>query len=326
MQKNFNETLDGLLIEAPSSIAVAISGGADSFALLSLAQDWAKKNKCALHAFTVDHKLRKESTAETKKVAAWCKKNKIDHTVLNWTGAKPKTGIQDAARNARRSLLFTACAKKNIPVLLMAHHADDQAETLLMRLQRGSGLLGMTGIQPYTYDHASNVSLLRPLLNIRRKELRNYAVKKKLPFIDDPSNDDENFERVKLRKILTQLPELADGAIKTVERLTRVDWALMTTASNHFNKHAETAGKGLWLPASFFALFEDELCLRVAEQAIHTLDADSDIPLTGLEQLIERMKKDGFKGQTLAGCAIAPKVWKKRKGFLFSPAPKRRKA
>lgn len=324
MQKQFNATLDDLLIEQPKIIAVAISGGADSFALLHMAQKWAQDKKITLQAMTVDHRLRRESTAEAEKIGAWCKKNKIAHTILPWTGTKPKTGLQDAARTKRRELLFNACAKKNIPILLMGHQADDQAETLLMRLQRGSGLLGMTGIQPYTYDHTTDMSLLRPLLNMRRVALRKYAVKNKLPFVDDPSNDNPAFERVALRQVLEQLPDLADGVIKTVERLTRVDWAITHTASECFAKHHEKTDTGLWFPLSFFAVFEDEICLRVAEQAIYTLDPDATVPLAGLEQLIEHLKQDGFKGQTLAGCSIRPKTKAKQKGFLFEIAPKRK--
>jgi len=159
---------------------------------------------------------------------------------------------------------------------------------------------------------------------VRRKELRSYAVKKKLPFIDDPSNENDAFERVAVRKVLAQLPQLADGVVKTVERLTRVDWAIMATAMACFLNHRELTDGGVWLPASLFGTFEDEICLRVAEQAIHWIDADADIPLPGLEQLAERLKKPDFKGQTLAGCAVAPKTRQKQKGFLFTAAPARR--
>ncbi len=323
MQEHFNASLNDLLIETPSSIAVALSGGADSFSLLHLAKHWAVEKNIPLVALTVDHRLRRESTEEAEKLHAWCVENKIDHTILTWTDEKPATAIQNTARNKRRQLLFNACAEKNIPVLLMGHQADDQAETFLMRLQRGSGVLGLTGIQPYSYDHATNVSLLRPLLTIRRAALRDYAVEHHLPFIDDPSNDDTAFERVAVRKTLEQLPDLADGVIKTVERLTRVDWALMTTATECFDQHAKRTETGIWLPLSFFTLFEDELCLRVAEQALYTLEPEAYIPLAGLEHLVQDMKQNDFKGQTLAGCRIRPKIRDKLPGFLFEIEPAR---
>lgn len=324
MQQFFDDTLDNLLIEKPETIAIAFSGGADSFALLHLAHIWAQKNDIALHALTVDHRLRADSTSEAEKMGAWCKENNIDHTILPWLDDKPCTGIQDAARNARRSLLFTACFEKNIPVLLMGHQADDQAETFLMRLQRGSGLLGMTGIQPCTYDHATNVSLIRPLLTIRRQALRDYAVAHDLPFVDDPSNDNPSFERAAIRQVLQQLPDLADGVVKTVERLTRVDVALMATADECFLRHREITDKGVWLPCSLFDAFEDEICQRVVEQAIYLIDADADIPLAGLENLILKLRQEDFAGQSLAGCMIGPKLWQKQKGYLIEPAPPRR--
>src|SRR5688572_11617571 len=173
MAKDFGIRLEALLPEETKKIAVAISGGGDSFALLHMTQAWAEKKKIELVALTVDHQLRKESKVEAQNVAAWCKKNNIAHKTLNWTGPKPKTDLQNKARDARRKLLLDACKKEKIGILLMGHQADDQAETILMRLQRGTGLHGLLGIPAISTEN--NITIIRPLLETRRDELRAYC-------------------------------------------------------------------------------------------------------------------------------------------------------
>lgn len=314
-----------LLPHTPRRIAVAVSGGADSFALLHMAYLWSKQNDTALYAFTVDHGLRPESAQEAEAVAKWCKQNGIEHETLKWVGAKPKTGIQDAARDKRRELLFDACRKKKIPVLMMAHHADDQTETMLMRLQRGTGLTGFAGIKPVTTDEQTNVFLLRPLLGMRRQELRDYAIEHHLPFIDDPSNENPAFERIALRNLLLPLPDLAVGAAKTAERLNAADEALDYVAEKIFSVHTVIASEHVWLPQEIILDIPDALAQRITECALRQINPKAIIPLLGLENLINNMKEKDFSGKTLADCHIRPKILQKRQGFLIETAPKRRK-
>jgi len=151
-----------------------------------------------IFAATVDHGLRPESAGEAEMVAEFCKSAKIPHATLKWTGRKPKTGIENAARIARYDLLLDYAKKNNIGIILTAHQADDQCETFFMNLARGSGVYGLAGIRPQT--ERDGIIIARPLLNVPRAELESYCIKNKIPFVRDKMNDDEKFARVKIRK------------------------------------------------------------------------------------------------------------------------------
>jgi len=148
--------------EARPAIAVAVSGGPDSLALLLLTDRWVRERGGAAIALTVDHGLRPDSASEAALVGAWVKSRGIAHQVLSWTGDKPLTGIQAAARRARYRLLTEACAARGILHLAFAHHADDQAETVLFRKERGSGPAGLAGMAASRSLGA--VRMIRPLL------------------------------------------------------------------------------------------------------------------------------------------------------------------
>jgi tRNA(Ile)-lysidine synthase len=289
-------------------IAIAISGGADSFALLHMAH----KTGAKIIALTVDHQLRTESAQEAKRIAQWCKQNNIEHRTLKWQGEKPVTAIQVKARNARRRLLCAKCKELGIDTLLLGHQADDQAETMLMRLQRGTGLKGLKAMQPMTRDKATGVAILRPLLNSRRSELREYCIENNLPFIDDPSNDNPVFERVRIRQTLSALPELATGIAKSTKRLRRADEALQQIAHAWLAAHQQEN----WLPALWREL-PQELQLRVLEQLCPRLS------LSHLEKLAQAMQANGFSGVTFGDHWIRPKTFRKQPGFLFQKAPPR---
>jgi len=167
-----------------------------------IAQAWPKDRIIAL---TVDHGLRSEAASEAALVADWCAGQGIDHAILRWTGEKPSTGIQAAARTARYRLLAHACNLQGASVLLTAHHADDQAETVFARLARGSGVDGLAAMPVERLIAAGAgvpVILKRPLLPFRRKELRQLAEANNFPVADDPSNDDPTYERVRRRAFL----------------------------------------------------------------------------------------------------------------------------
>ncbi len=195
-----------VLEKAPDEIAVAVSGGADSFALLWLLSQI--KGAPKILALTVDHGLRTEAVNDAATVAGWCKDHNIRHRTLCWRGPKPETGIQAAARIARYRLLAQACEETGHTWLLTAHNADDQAETVFARLARGSGPAGLASMRSFSQIAARAgrpVTLVRPLLDIARDRLRATASLIKLPFVDDPSNDDMTFERVKRRAFLAAI-------------------------------------------------------------------------------------------------------------------------
>lgn len=188
-------------IRSGDALAVAVSGGADSMALLKAAADFGKQNGNRIVALTVDHGLRPESAAEARQVADWAHALGVKAELLVWQGEKPKTGIEQAARNARYALLFDACRRLKIENLLLGHHKRDQAETFLMRRARGSGeigLAGMSAVKSFAFGR-----MLRPFLGIEPSKLRAFARENGLPWVDDPTNATMQFERGRLRQTVS---------------------------------------------------------------------------------------------------------------------------
>jgi tRNA(Ile)-lysidine synthase len=178
-------------------LAVAVSGGVDSMALLRLAAAWAHARRGRVTALTVDHGLRAESAAEARQVARWCRTLRVPHAVLRWEGPKPATGIQAAARAARYRLLEDWCAAHAVLHLLVAHHADDQAETIALRRERGSGEDGLAGMAAIV--ETRRIRILRPLLAVPKARLVATLVRARQGWIEDPSNRDPRFARTRLR-------------------------------------------------------------------------------------------------------------------------------
>ncbi len=214
------------MLNAPQRIGLAISGGRDSMALLRLSADYASRTDVELVALTVDHGLRPEAAKEAAQVAAWCARLGVVHETLRWEGAKPSTGIQAAARAARYTLLIHAAARHDCGALLTAHTRDDQAETAFMRLARGAGANGLSAMNAETFVAAgpgAPLRLLRPLLDVARKAVTEYLASLGQDFIDDPSNDDAAFERVRVRALLASLGEQdllsASALVETASKL-----------------------------------------------------------------------------------------------------------
>jgi tRNA(Ile)-lysidine synthase len=204
--------------EASPHVAVAVSGGADSMALCLLADGWARRRGGQVTAITVDHGLRPGSAAEVVEVGRWMAVLGIAHRVLRWDGGKPATGVQAAARAERYRLMCGWCRKSGVIHLLLGHHLRDQAETVLMRLQRGSGVDGMAAMAGIV--ETSAVRLLRPLLAVPPARLRALLSARRQDWIDDPSNRDPAYLRSRLR---AALPELAatGGAECTLAAMAR---------------------------------------------------------------------------------------------------------
>lgn len=212
-------------------VALAVSGGPDSMAILALA---AVAMPGGVIAATFDHQLRPESAGEAAMVAAACARIGVRHATL--LPHEPITGssTQMRARTARYRALTAWVEREGAHALLTAHHADDQAETLLMRLNRASGIAGLAGIRPYRHDGATLI--LRPLLGWRRAELRAIATGSGLPFVDDPSNHDERYDRVGVRALLAERSDLDPVALAAsagflievedvIARLAEATWA-----------------------------------------------------------------------------------------------------
>ena len=206
LQQQFADSLGQLLgPEFPSDIALAVSGGGDSMAMLYLAHNWTRDWGVRLHVVTVDHGLRPESADEAAMVASECAALGWRHVTLTWSwdGSGNK---MDAARRARLALIDDW--RGQIAHVLMAHTEDDLAETFLMRLRRGAGLDGLAAMAPkrfVTGKAGSGFHVIRPCLGMARKDLRHYLRTLQGPWVDDPSNDDPRYDRARIRRLLSAL-------------------------------------------------------------------------------------------------------------------------
>lgn len=184
-------------------IAVGLSGGGDSMTLTALARDWIAERNGMLAALTVDHGLRAESADEARTVAVWCAGLGIPHETLVWRGAKPKQGIQAAARDARYGLLTDWCRRHDCSELLIGHTENDQAETFLLRMSRGSGIDGLAAMP--LVSRLDGLRLIRPLLTVSRERVAATVDRLSLPAVTDPGNADRRYARVRLRETVAEL-------------------------------------------------------------------------------------------------------------------------
>jgi tRNA(Ile)-lysidine synthase len=185
------------------NFAVAVSGGPDSLALAFLAKVYSIKKKLNPKFFIVDHRLRKNSTREAKAVKQNLKKCSINSEILTWKGTKPQKNIQSIARNERYRLLFLRCNKFNIRNILIGHHQDDLIENFFIRMIRGSGLKGLISLNKKS--QVDNKYLLRPLLDHKKEDLIFLSKNVFNFYVDDPSNKEEKYLRIKIRKLIEEL-------------------------------------------------------------------------------------------------------------------------
>ena len=183
--------------------AVAVSGGPDSLALAFLSKIYSIKNKLAVKFFIVDHKLRKESSQEAKKVKNLLKALNINSEILTWNGKKPKKNIQSIARKKRYELLFSKCKKYKTNNLLLGHHLDDLYENFFIRIIRGSGLKGLSSLEKT--NQISKINLIRPLLAFDKSDLIFISKYVFNFFVVDPSNKDFKYTRVRIRSFIDEL-------------------------------------------------------------------------------------------------------------------------
>ena len=183
--------------------AVAVSGGPDSLALAFLSKIYSIKNKLVVKFFIVDHKLRKESSQEAKKVKNLLKALNVNSEILTWNGKKPKKNIQSIARKKRYELLFSKCKKYKINNLLLGHHLDDLYENFFIRIIRGSGLKGLSSLEKT--NQISNINLIRPLLSFDKSDLIFISKHVFNFFVVDPSNKDFKYTRVRIRSFIDEL-------------------------------------------------------------------------------------------------------------------------
>ncbi|MGR3659971.1 MAG: tRNA lysidine(34) synthetase TilS [Paracoccaceae bacterium] len=187
-------------------VGVAVSGGGDSMALLHLMSLWAAGAGVTLKAVTVDHALRAEAADEAVSVGEYCKTLGVAHSTLRWEGWDRSGNLQDAARRARYAMMADWARSRGVKTIVLGHTADDQAETFLMRLAREAGVDGLAGMA--ASRQAYGIEWQRPLLRVGRQALRDYLRRNGIVWFDDPSNEDEKYDRIKARKIMRVLAPL----------------------------------------------------------------------------------------------------------------------
>lgn len=313
------------------AVVLAVSGGPDSVALMWLAARWRSKLKRGprLIAVTVDHGLRKEAAREARDVKHLARTLGIEHRTLRWQGAKPKTGLPAAAREARYRLLAKAARLSGASHIATAHTRDDQAETLLMRLLRGSGIAGLSAMPAET--GRQGVRLLRPLLDISKAELIATLEAAGIAFADDPSNRDAAFTRPRLRALMPLLAEEGADArtlARLASRLARANDAVEVLADGA-ERYLALTDRGVpagGYDARAFAALPEEIRLRLLRRAVDRYGHEGPAELGKVEALLGALDCAVAEGQTrlkqtLAGAAIS--LSKGR--VLIEPAPPRRR-
>ncbi|MEM7268534.1 MAG: tRNA lysidine(34) synthetase TilS [Pseudomonadota bacterium] len=291
-------------------LGVAVSGGGDSVALMHIAAAWADRRGVPLEVATVDHGLRSESAAEAAGVAIAAAELKLRHTTLRWDNWDGRGNLQAEARNARRRLLADWARGRGLKAVLLGHTMDDQAETVLMRLGRGAGVDGLSGMLPAV--DRDGLRWLRPMLGVRRTELRGWLQEQSIGWVDDPSNEDERFERVKARKALDAVAPLgisAEGLAETASRLQDAREGLDYAAAELASEAAEWGLCGeLRLRLTPLRAAPRELTRRILRAGLTGASGAEYGPRAGAEQkLISAMF--GLKlggGRSLHGCLIRP--------------------
>ncbi len=308
-------------LKLPSRFALAVSGGRDSMALARLAAVYGQDTGAEIFAYSVDHGLRAEAAAETARAAVWCEAIGLTHRTLKWIGEKPASGVQAAARAARYRLLAEAAAKDRCGALLTAHSADDQAETVFMRLARGAGLYGLSAMRTETRIAAGSeapVRLLRPLLGFTRAQLTATVENAGQAYIDDPSNEDPVYERVRMRALLAALEEqnLLTGAAlnRTADRLGQAAARLRQQEDDLFDALGGCFYS--WGGASIDKLGNSNALGGLSARLIHAVSGEPHAPdeMSALSAL-QAANRDG--AATLGGTLV--KFWKARMWFLREP-------
>ncbi|MGQ0444681.1 MAG: tRNA lysidine(34) synthetase TilS [Beijerinckiaceae bacterium] len=302
--------------EAARGIVLGVSGGADSVALMLLGAEWARARAKPppLHVATVDHGLRNDSRGEAETVARWAAALALPHAILAWDGVKPKSAIQERAREARYKLLFGYAARIGADHVMTAHHADDQAETILFRLLRGSGVSGLAGMA--SSSERSGLVLARPLLALAKAELAAFCETRAHPFLDDPSNKDPAYARTRMRRLNGLLAGEGLGRaalLRLGRRAARADAALAARASAvRAGLKARREEDGFLADVSALAHEPEEILLRFLGDEIKLIGGGKPLRLERLEALAPRFGEALRAGiaftATLGGAALRLKA------------------
>jgi len=291
-----------------SKLAIAVSGGADSLCLMVLLKEWSRRTSWpgTFEVLCVDHGLRAESAVEAAFVARSAEELGLPSTILRWTGDRPERNLQEEARNARYRLMAEHMRGSGAQALVLAHHLDDQAETFLDRLTRGSGVTGLGAMAQDEAGGPSGLRLLRPLLSVRKRRLEASLKRRGMTWCSDPSNADAKYKRSRLRALMDLLATeglSAERIARTAANMQRADAALQDLVRSVFtDRITEHPAGPLRLERQAYRSLAEEVRLRLLAAMIARVTGRAPRPrlrkLAGLDAVLN---SDNACGQPLAG-------------------------
>ena len=286
---------------------VAVSGGPDSLALAFLAKIYSIRKKLKANFFIVNHKLRRESSYEAKLVQKILKAKSIRSKILNWDGPKPQKNIQSLARKKRYDLLFAASNKLKTNNILLGHHQDDLMENFFIRMLRGSGLKGLISLDKKNNINGKN--LLRPLINQKKEDLIFISKRVFNFFVNDPSNKNEKFQRILIRKLIEELSKKGldkKKFINTLINLKNSDDVIKFYVNQNLKENTffSKTKKKLILKKDYFDQ-PFEVIFRSLSESIKQV-GKKHYPVRGkkLDKIISNIEKNRISKQTIGGCII----------------------
>lgn len=286
MNQNFLDFMDKY---KQSKVAVGVSGGVDSMCLLY----WLHNIKMDVVCLHVNHRLRPEADTETEYVKSVCEKLNIPVHIFYWNDNKPESGLEAAARQARYKMMTDFCHENGIEYLLTAHQSDDQIETFLMNLSRGSGLFGLSGMM--AESERDGIKILRPLLNVPRSEIKQYCEDNNIKYFVDSMNTDEHYTRVKIRQnrhLLDEKLGISDARILlAVQNLGRTRQWMEKYLDSRIEMVIRSWG-ALFLDSFLFDEAE-EIRLKLLGMLIQKIGGDDYIPrLNSLQNALSKLHSD----------------------------------
>jgi len=303
------------MADMPWPGAVAVSGGADSLALMHLLARWARAEKRVPPlVLTVDHGLRRHSASDAKSVARWAKALGLACEILTVRSKKPNSDIEAWAREQRYRLMGERLQRHGVATLYVAHHQDDQAETFLLRLARGSGVDGLGAMRrlgAFPLSGFDALTLARPLLTLPRALLRDFLAKQKQDWLEDPMNGETRFARNRIRALLPSLEaagltteRIADAALHLARAREALDMATAAVLARVCRRQDQM----FLLDPEALAAAPREIGLRALAGLLRTVSGAAYRPrFDGLERLFDRLGAFALGGgATLHGCHIAP--------------------
>ena len=305
--KNFNIFINSLnLSKSNFKLAVSVSAGVDSMSLLHLSSMWAKKNNKILQVISFNHNIRKESEEEVNLVAKYSKLLGWKHKILKWK-TPSKSNILENARIARYSAISDYCRSENIKILLSGHHLDDQLETFLLRILKKSNIRGLCPM--LSKRNLFGIQIVRPFLNVSKKDIYDYAILNKIKFCEDPTNHDNKYLRTKIRNFLSTNPNIKSKLIRCVNIFCKIRKYTDTQTSNFFKGNISVKNEGyIEINKENLIMLPNFLINNILNKAI-TNTGNKKYPLRtrSLKKLNMLISKNIYTTLSIGGCLVENK-------------------